>query len=161
MTLVEVSIVTALSTLVVMGMVSFYISSQSTWMAGSTQALAQRDATLLVETVSDHVRAACIAQVIDSPDSLHQGLVLFDQDQIEQWRFWWDGNDSLVHQGATDLLGHPGDHGPVVASRVLRFQLDTLDRLVQIRLIELRSGDGQLVRITSAAALYNRGTPSP
>ncbi|TFG85737.1 MAG: hypothetical protein E4H17_04755, partial [Gemmatimonadales bacterium] len=157
LTLIEVTIVTVLSTLVVMGMISFYISSQSTWMASSTQALAQRDATLLIETISDRVRSAHTAQVIDSPDSLHQGLVLFDIDPAtqvlaERWRFWWAA-DSLVHQGP----GVGQDQGPVVASRVTRFQLDTLTRLVEIRLVELRAGEGQLVRTSSAAALYNRG----
>ena len=157
LTLIEVSIVVALATLVVMGMISFYISSQSTWMAGSTQALAQRDGTLLIETISDRVRPSFAAQAFDSPDSLHQGLVLFDQDRVERWRFWWDGSDSLVHQGP----GLGQDKGPVIASRVTRIQLDTLTRLVEIRLVELRAGDGQLVRTASAVALYNRGTPPP
>ena len=154
LTLIEVTIVMALSTLVVMGMISFYISSQSNWMAGSTQALAQRDATLLIETVSDRVHSACVAQVIpsDPPSPQHQGLVLYDPDGTETWRFWWNVTDSLVHQGP----GVGQDKGPVVASRVARFQLDTLTRLVEIRLVELRAGDGQLVRMSSAAALYNR-----
>ena len=161
LTLIEVTIVMVLATLVMMGMISFYISSQSTWMASSTQALAQRDATLLIETISDRVRVAHTAQVIDSPDSLHQGLVLFDIDPftqvlVERWRFWWAA-DSLVHQGP----GLNDDRGPAVASRVTRFQLDTSASLVEIRLVELRAGDGQLVRMSSAAALYNRGTQTP
>jgi len=151
LTLIEVTIVMALSTLVVMGMISFYISSQSTWMAGSTQALAQRDATLLIEAVSDSVRRAFQAYVPPEPDTLHQTLILLDKNQNEYCRFWWDADDSLVHVGAG---GPPG--APVVASRVTRFQLDTLTRLVEIRLVELRAGDGQLVRMSSAAALYNR-----
>jgi type II secretory pathway component PulJ len=157
LTLIEVTIVMALSTLVVMGMISFYISSQSTWMASSTQALAQRDATLLIETVSDSVRAAALAEVHDVPDAVHQTLILRDKDLNEFWRFWWDSRDSLVHQGP----GLNQDRGPVGASRVTRFQLDTLPRLVEIRLVELRAGDGQLIRMSSAAALYNRGTPAP
>jgi hypothetical protein len=157
LTLIEVTIVMVLATLVVMGMISFYISSQSTWTASSTQVLAQRDATLLIETISNRVRASHTAQVIDSPDSLHQGLVLFGIDPatqvlVERWRFWWAA-DSLVHQGP----GLNDDRGPVVASRATRFQLDTLTRRVQIRLVELRAGDGQLVRTSSAAAFYNRG----
>jgi prepilin-type N-terminal cleavage/methylation domain-containing protein len=152
MTLVEVAIVMALATVVVMGLLTFYINSQLTWTAGSTQALAQRDGTLLVEAISDRVRQAFVAQTFDSPDSLHQGLVLFDQSQNEFWRFWWDANDSLVHQGPQVGV----DRGPVVASRVTRFELDTLARAVDIRLIELRSTDGQLVRTTSAAAYRNR-----
>jgi prepilin-type N-terminal cleavage/methylation domain-containing protein len=156
MTLIEVTIVMALSTLVVMGMISFYISSQSTWMDGSTQALAQRDATLLVETVSDSVRVAALAEVQDFPDAEHQTLILRDRDLNEFCRFWWDEGDSLVHVGSG---GPPGP--PVVASRVTRFQLTAFPGLVEIRLVELRAGDGRLVRMTSAAALYNRETPSP
>jgi hypothetical protein len=152
LTLIEVTIVMALSTLVVMGMISFYISSQSTWMAGSTQALAQRDATLLIEAVSDSVRRAFLADVQPGSDPLHQTLILHDENLNEFCRFWWDETDSLVHQGP----GVGQDKGPVVASRVARFQLDTLTRLVEIRLVELRAGDGQLVRMSSAAALYNR-----
>ena len=88
---------------------------------------------------------------------LHQDLILRDKDGNEFWRFWWDARDSLVHQGP----GLNQDKGPVVASRVTRFQLDTLTRLVEIRLIELRAGDGQLVRTASAAALYNREAQTP
>jgi hypothetical protein len=157
LTLIEVVVVMALSTLVVMGMIGFYISSQSTWMAGSTQALAQRDATLLVQTITDNVRSSALAYVPVETDTVHQTLILNDTAGSETWRFWWNPGDSLVHQGP----GLGVDRGPVVASRVTRFQLDTLDRLVRIRLIELRAGDGQLVRMTSAAALYNRGAPTP
>jgi Tfp pilus assembly protein PilW len=158
LTLVEVTIVMVLATLVMMGMISFYISSQSTWIASSTQALAQRDATLLIETISDRVRAASLAEVQDDPDSLHQCLILRDQDLNEFWRFWW--TDSLVHQGR-GVNGADENRGPVVASRVTRFQLDTLTRLVEIRLVELRAGDGRLVRMSSAAALYNRVALAP
>ncbi len=161
LTLIEVTIVVALSMLVVMGMISFYISSQSTWMAGSTQALTQRDATLLIETISDQVRASAHAEVTGSRD---QFLILRDPHGDETWRFWWNdepGSDSLVYQAGVDSLGHQVDRGPVVASRVTRFQIDTLTQLVEIRTVELRAGDGQLVRMSSSAALYNRGTPSP
>jgi prepilin-type N-terminal cleavage/methylation domain-containing protein len=157
MTLVEVSIVVALATLVVMGLLAFYLNSQATWMDGSTQALAQRDGTMLVEEISDRVRHSFQAQVFDSPDSLHQGLVLFDEYGSEVWRFWWEPGSQLVHQGP----GLDQDWGPVVASPVTRIQMDTLSRLVDIRLIELRAGDGQLVRTASAAALYNRPDDSP
>jgi Tfp pilus assembly protein PilW len=153
-TLVEVTIVSALAMLVVLGMIGFYASSQSSWLAGSAQALAQRDATLLVETLSDSIRHACLAEPFDSPDALHQGLILRDAALNERWRFWWDAGDSCVHQGPG--AGPDPDRGPVVASTVTRFQLDTLTRLVVIRLVELRGGEGQLVRMSSAAALYNR-----
>ena len=153
-TLIEVAIVSALAMLVVLGMIGFYVSSQSSWLAGSTQALVQRDATLLIETLSDSIRHACLAEPFDSPDSLHCGLVLRDAAMNEHWRFWWDETDSCVHQGPG--TGPDADRGPVVPSRLTRFQLDTLTRLVRIRLVEMRTDDGQLVRMSSAAALYNR-----
>jgi Tfp pilus assembly protein PilW len=152
MTLIEVTIVMALAAVVVMGLLTFYMNSQATWVDGSTQALAQRDGTLLVEAISDSVRKAFLAQVRDVPDSLHQTLILRDESQNEFCRFWWDAGDSLVHEGAS--LAE--DRGPVVASHVTRFQLDTLAGAVDIRLIELRSTDGLLVRTTSAAAYRNR-----
>jgi Tfp pilus assembly protein FimT len=160
LTLMEVTIVMVLSTLVVMGMISFYISSQSTWMASSTQVLAQRDATLLIEAISDSVRVAAQAEVWPPPDPTvsHQDLILRDQDGNEFWRFWWA--DSLVHQGR-GVDGVDEDRGPVVASRVTRFQLGVFPGLVEIHLVELRAGDGQLVHMSSAAALYNRGAPAP
>jgi hypothetical protein len=153
MTLVEVSIVMALAMLVVLGMLTFYINSQATWTDGSTQALAQRDGTLLVEALADKVRGASSVEVQPVPDSLHVTLILRDPGGDEFWRFWWNvSDDSLVHQGSP---GHP-DRGPVVASQVTRFQLDTLRNAVDIRLIELRSTNGQLVRTTSAVAYRNR-----
>jgi hypothetical protein len=155
MTLVEVTVVMVLATLVVMGLISFYASSQALWMRGSSQALAQRDATLLIEALSDSVRQYAHAEVFDSPDALHQGVILYDSDRNERCRFWWDENDARVHFGP----GLGDDRGPVVSSLVARFELDTLERVVQVRLLSVRSAEGDLVRMTSAAALLNRGTP--
>jgi hypothetical protein len=152
-TLIEVAIVSALAMLVVLGMIGFYISSQSSWMAGSSQALAQRDATLLIEALTDSIRRAVVAVPIDSPDSLSRGVVLYQADHTEFWRFWWNEPDQRVHQGP----GVGEDRGPVVNTPVTRFQLDTLTRMVDIRLIEMRADEGQTVRLSSAAALYNRG----
>jgi len=155
LTLLEVTIVMALAALVVMGMIGFYISSQATWIDGSTQAIAQRDATMLVETVSQGVRRAAFAEVTSDPDSVHQTLTLHRNDGTTLQAFWWSSADSLVHQGPA--AGQ--DVGPVVVSKVTRFQLDTLANMVTLRLVELRAGDGQLVRMASAARLCNRWTP--
>ncbi len=153
MTLVEVTVVMVLATLVVMGLISFYVSSQSLWMKGSSRALAQRDATLLVETLSDSVRAYAHAEVYDSPDALHQGVILRDADLNERCRFWWNEEDARVHWGP----GVGQDQGPVVNSLVARFVLDTLTQVVEIRQLAVRSAEGELVETTSAAVLRNRG----
>ncbi len=155
LTLMELVIVTALAALVVMGLIGFYISSQATWMDGSTQAIAQRDATLLVETISGRVREASSAVVSSTPDSLHQTLTLYRSDGTPFAAFWWTDGDSLVLQGPSAGVGGT----PVVTSRATRFQVDTLTNMVAIRLVELRAGDGQLVRLASAARLCNRVQP--
>ncbi len=157
MTLMEVTIVTALAALVVLGLIGFYISSQSTWMDGSTQAIAQRDATLLVETISNRVREAAYAVVTSVPDSVHQTLTLHRSDGSALVAFWWTDGDSLVLQGPSA----GGSGTPVVTSKVTRFQFDTPANMVAVRLVELRAGDGQLVRLASAAKLYNGDPPQP
>ena len=151
MTLTEVVIVTVLAALVVVALLGFYINSQATWTDGSTQALAQRDATMLVAEITAKAHASAGTEVFDLPDSLHQTVVFYDPDLNEIGRFWWNDANSLVHQG----IGLT-DNGPVVASKVTRFQLDTLSRLVSIRVVELVTADGKLVRQTAAAALYNQ-----
>lgn len=163
MTLIEVTIVMALSTLVVMGLIGFYISSQTLWMRGSAQTLAQRDATLLVEALSDSVRQYAHAIVFDSPDSLHQGVDLYAEgDPTYRCRFWWNEEDARVHYGlGPRQVGHAyqleKDMGPIVPSLVARFQLDTVFCAVDIRLLSVRSAEGDLVQMTGAAALNNRG----
>ncbi len=152
-TLVEVTIVFALAALVTIGLVGFYLSSQTTWLDGSTQALTQRDATLLVSTLVDSVRVARRAVVSDDPDSFHQTLTLYaDPTGTVAFRcFYW--RDSLVYMGRNGPA--PGDQ-PVVASRIGRFQLSTQDStLVRLDLVEVPCPDGRPILITSAAALHN------
>jgi prepilin-type N-terminal cleavage/methylation domain-containing protein len=154
MTLLEVTIVLALASLVIVGLAGFYLSSQSTWLDGSSQALTQRDATLLVSAITDNVRAAGSAVVSSAPDSLHVTLTLYsDRHATAAFRcFYWQ--DSLVYMGTNQPA--PGDQ-PVVPSRVGRFQLSTVDStLVLLERIELPCPDGRPLRLTSAAAFYNR-----
>lgn len=153
-TLVEVTIVTALAMLVILGMIGFYISSQSTWMTGSTQALIQQDASLLLGTMSAEVRRAARALVVDHPDASHQALFLYaDRHAADPYRcFYW--RDSAVFAG-TD---QPRAGDPlVVTSKVGRFVFGVTDTsLVRFELVELPTPTGEPVRLGSAAALYNR-----
>jgi hypothetical protein len=92
--------------------------------------------------------------VSSAPDSLHETLWLYsDRHATAAFRcFYW--RDSLVYMGANQPA--PGDQ-PVVASRVGRFQLATIDStLVLLELIELPCLGGRPVRLASAAAFYNR-----
>jgi len=154
MTLVEITVVLALAALVMTGLAGFYVSSQATWLEAFTQALTQRDATLLVAAITDSIRAARKAVVSSYPDTLHQTLTLYsDEGATAAFRcFYW--RDSLIRMGGNQ----PADGDPaVVPSRVGRFQLATVDSsLVLIELVELSSSGGPPLRLSSAAALYNR-----
>ena len=74
-TLTELTIVMALAALVTVGLMTFYLNSQGVWLDGSSQALTQRDATLVLERITRQTRLAKIAYVADDPDSLHQSLL--------------------------------------------------------------------------------------
>ena len=156
LSLVELAIVGALATVVMVGLVGFYFSSQSTWVDGSTQAQTQREATLLMEVMGDSIRNSGKAVVTDSPDSLHSMLHLYEHGQsVEKYLFWWSAADSTVHAGTSpDPLG---DRGPVISSKVDQFQVLTIDTsMVELRLLRARTADGKTVRAATRFALYNR-----
>jgi hypothetical protein len=155
MTLIEVTIVMALSALVVLGLIGFYASSQAIWTRDSSRAIAQRDATLLIEKLSEEAHRAAHVTVADSPDSLHQSLQFYDVGMTQGARFWWSESDARVHYGPTPSQ----DDGPVVGSMVARFQVDTFTCGVQVRLLSVRATENDVVNLTGAAALLNRGQP--
>lgn len=151
LTLTELVLVIALAGLVTIGLVTFYFNSQSTWIDASTQAMTQREATQMVAAMTDSTHRASSADVVASPDTSHESLILHMPDG-GQWSYWWSGSDSLVHQGVDS--GH--DRGPLGDSKVERFELDTDGTLVYLRKLELRSANGHLIPLSSSMALLNR-----
>jgi hypothetical protein len=152
--LTELMITMALAALVMLGLVGFYMTSQAVWMDGSSQAITQRDATLLVAALTDSVHRAARATVSDDPSTGGQVLSLYaDKDALDPFRcFYW--RNSRVYSGSVQP-GH--DERLVVVSEVSRFRLSTMDTtLVLMDLIELPTSAGPPVRLASAAALYNR-----
>ena len=152
-TLTEVTIVMVLAAIVTVGLVTFYVNSQATWMDASTQALAQRDATLVIEQIATETRTAYVAKV--SPDAAgNPMLVLYDIGNDEFARFWWnEKGDSLIHRGE----GNPSkDLGAIAVTKVDEFQVDSNDTLVFVRPLRMHSTTGQPVEMTSSMALYNR-----
>jgi len=153
MTLTEVMIVLALSALVMMGLVGFYMTSQAVWMEGSSQAITQRDATLLVSAITTNVRRASRATVGDYNGQQILYLCADRDPATEPFRcYYW--RNSRVYAG-TDQPRN-GDT-LVVVSPVDSLRLATRDTtLVLIRLVELPTSEGAPVRLSSAVALYNR-----
>lgn len=150
-TLIELFVVMALASLVTLGLIAFYFQSQNLWMDGSTQALAQRDGTLLLQAMAPFAHAADHVDVLNPADSLHQGFVAF-RNGVELGRFEWKA-DSLVHQG----LGSQ-DKGPVVPTRVTRLSVQVFgpsnDSLVVIPVLIMQSAQRRDIVLTSSYALH-------
>jgi prepilin-type N-terminal cleavage/methylation domain-containing protein len=158
LTLLEIMIVVVLAGVVTLGLVGFYLQSQSMWMDASTQALAQRDATGLIEFMRTRTGSAASALVSPvPPDSLNFVLTLYDVSDNETDRFSWNPSDSLVHHTEGGV-----PKGAVGSATVERFyvSVDPLLPLVTIDTLRVRSTSGARIKITSTFALYN-GTPAP
>jgi len=147
-----------LAALVTVGLMTFYLNSQGLWLDGSSQALTQRDATLVLERITRQTHSASSASVASDPDPLHQMLVLLDSSGGETARFFWNSTDSLIHSGTPAIP----DEGPIAGSRVIRIQFDTDNKVVYLRSPQgtsgliMRSTTGELVELTSSMALYSK-----
>src|SRR5258706_10201953 len=99
LTLTELTVVGVIATLVMVGLTVFYYNSQSAWIDGSTQALAQRDATMLVDALSRRVHeadSAGVAQTGPFTDLQHHRLLLFYRDG-HMAEFRWNDIDRRLH----------------------------------------------------------------
>jgi len=144
--------VTTLATMAMVGLVFFYLSAQATWLGGSTQAISQREASVIVGALSDSLHRASSVTVFDSPDTLHQGISLKDSTGAEFFKVWWASGDSMVHEnvrGGADL-------GAIGCSKVEAFRFGRADSLVELRLLQVRSPQGERVQFTTTVKLYNR-----
>src|SRR5262245_28307685 len=116
-TLTEVMIVSVLAGVVMLGLVTFYLSSQIMWTDSSTQAIAQRDATLLLEVIRDSTQLAATA-AIANPSAFNHDLTFYDRSNNPLIRFFWSAADSTVHWGSPP---NNLDRGRVVGTTVERF----------------------------------------
>ena len=153
LTLTEVTVVMILGTLIMAGLVGFYLSSQGLWLDASTQAISQREASLVASAIRDSVRQSGRAEASAVPDSLHQQLALYLKatDTTPYYYFWWNPSDSLIHAGTT--VGGPGS-GPMGVSHAERFQLIANERAVHMDL-RLRTATGGGVEISALSAFKN------
>jgi hypothetical protein len=152
LTLMELAIVGTLAVIVMLGLMGFYFSSQRMWLSGSSQALTQRDASLVIDAISLRAHEAATA-IVDTSDPQHHTLTLFDSGNTQRARFAWDTSDSLLHYYANSTV----DKGPIAESKVARFLLTTVgSSLVEVSLLEMLSATGDTVRIASRMALHGK-----
>jgi hypothetical protein len=154
LTLTEVAVVMILGTMIMAGLVGFYLSSQGLWLDASTQAITQREATLVAAAMRDSIRRSGKAIASDAPDPLHQQLALYRQsgDPAPYYYFWWSSTDSLLYSGTS--IGGVGS-GPMIVSRAERFQLVATSTGVRVDM-RLRSASGDVVEAGAFAVMQNR-----
>jgi prepilin-type N-terminal cleavage/methylation domain-containing protein len=154
-TLMELTVVVAMAGIVTLGLVAFYLQSQMLWMDASTQALAQRDATTIIEAMREKAETAASAEI--QPAGGGNSVVVFkDPDDNELGRFFWSPADSLVHYALSSAPAD--DKGPLAPTRVERFALSAAlnqPTFLKIDTLRVRSTTGQTVQMSSGMALYN------
>ena len=152
LTLTEVVVVMVIGTLLMAGIVGFYLSSQGVWIDSSTQVITQREATLVASAIRDSVRKSSQALATDAPDPLHQQLALWKHGEpAPYYYFWWNQGDSLVYCGTT--VGGVGS-GPMGVSRALRLQFVANTRNVRMDM-RLLTANGGGVDVSAFAVLRN------
>lgn len=154
LTLTEVTVVVVLATLVMTGLVGFYLNSQATWMDGSAQAMTQREATLVLEAIRHRARSSGVVTVALTPDADHCQLNLtpYGAPPESTYSYWWAA-DSSLHEGYRNV---GEDRGAMTVSPVLAFRVGAVDsQLVFVRLLRLRTSQGQVVSVSTTARLVN------
>lgn len=150
LTLTELMLVGALAIIVMLGLTGFYFNSQRMWLSGSTQAMTQRDASLLLDVIGKAVHEADSA-VVTMSDPNHHVLELFVLNTPVA-RFETDDVDGRVHRYVD-----ADDQGSVVESKCSRLQFNTIDStLVELTLAELVTAQEDTVRIASRFQLLGR-----
>ncbi len=152
LTLTEVAVVMILGTLIMVGIVGFYLASQGVWLDSSTQVITQREASLVASAIRDSVRRSGRAEVASVPDAQHQQLALFHADEsVPHYYFWWNAADSLIYAGTT--VGGAGS-GPMVVSHAERFQFIKTESTVRMDL-RLLTANGDGVDMSAYAVFKN------
>ena len=155
LTLTEVAVVMIIGTMIMAALVGFYLASQGLWLDASTQAITQREATLVASAIRDKVRASGDARAFPVPDAFHQQLALYANatDPAPSYYFWWDPSDSLIHAGPT--MGG-ATSGPMVTSVAERFQVTAWSSTRAVRVdLRLRSATGNTVDVGTLAVYMN------
>jgi Tfp pilus assembly protein PilV len=152
LTLTEVTIVMVLASLVMFGLVGFYMASQSTWLDASGQAITQREATAILDMVTRRAHESNNAIVSASGSGVQIDFYRVGE-IVPYWTIFWDGAQKQVQEGPTGAP-FPGSTG---SSAVERFEASRTDDFVDVA-VELRSPQGQSVAL-STRAVFNNRTP--
>jgi prepilin-type N-terminal cleavage/methylation domain-containing protein len=150
LTLMEVTIVVVLASLVMLALLGFYINSQATWNDASTQAISQREMTIVIERMTEKAHRAHHAIVSTGPPLQ---LDLYDQGSTNPfYTLVWNTTDSLLYESGTGIGGGPH---PILSSEVANFQISCVDSMLTLSNLTLRTASGKYVSAASTMTLMN------
>jgi hypothetical protein len=150
LTLTELTVVTVLASVVMLGFTGFYLSSQFTWIDGSAKAMSQREGTFLLDTMRDSTHTA---YWYDADPVAHQLSLYKIGESNAFYVFRWDPGRS----DSAMLAGPPGAEKRILESRVRRFDIAFIDSsVVELSALELVSATGQTAVFRTRFALLNR-----
>ena len=158
LTLTELTVVFVLATILMSGLVAFYLNSQGTWLEGSSQSVSQREVTLVLASISTRARAAKSVTVSGSPHAFIQidPAGLTTSAPVESTYFyWWSAADSLIHEGYR--IPVVVDRGPMLQSKVELFQASSTLSLLNIQNLQVHTAEGERISMGTQAAILNAG----
>lgn len=154
-TLVEVMVVMILAGVVTVALLGFYLNSQATWLDASSKALAQREATTLLESIGARADSAGSARVSAvGPDTLIELFHSPNASGIPYYGFAWRAADRRVHQGPGSCFP---DRGAVIASSVEQFSVvyNVGLGMLDVLSLRVRSASGDTIAMRSSFTLHN------
>jgi Tfp pilus assembly protein PilW len=152
LTLLELTVVVVLATLVMVGMVGFYLNSQATWVEASGQAITQREGTFILERITKNTRPGASATASTTPPS----VTILDGAGLALAQYRLDPTDSLIHEMIATTPGTLVERGAIGNSTCIRFDLSANDSVVTISALHLRTSNGEVVEFSNAVGLYNQ-----
>lgn len=156
-TLTEVTVVIVLAAVVMTGLSVFYFNSQATWIDGSSQAITQREATLVLHEIANRSRGAAWALAAGNPNAtltLGPGNPVTDP---RRWVFAWAAGDSLLHESYVDSAGTTHDLGAMLQSRVATFAVVADSGTVRVDSLVLFTPQGTRIVLGANTTMINRG----
>ncbi|MEO5989922.1 MAG: prepilin-type N-terminal cleavage/methylation domain-containing protein [Candidatus Eisenbacteria bacterium] len=150
-TLTELTIVMVLAAIAMTGLVAFYLNAQGVWMDASSQAVTQREGTLVLDGISQRASMATRATVTGPIGERALKLQFNSTFPDSVYYFWWQ--DSLIYDGPELSTT---SRGAMLASRVERFEVTANDTFVRVRELRLRTPNGERIPMSTWVELKNR-----
>ncbi len=151
LTLTELTIVMVLAAVAMTGLVAFYLNAQGVWIDASSQAVTQREGTLVLDGITQRAAMATHAIATGPVGQRSLKLVFSSTFPDSVYYFWWQ--DSLIYDGPELSVS---SRGALIGSRVEYFEVTANDTFVRVTELRLRTPNGEQIPMSTWVELKNR-----